>query len=75
MPLDVACKCGRAFCFQCKEEAHRPVRCLPEWRMSLLIRRQLCLEATLATEIKMSTPSVASQSAAAGWQDPGPLAT
>ena len=24
-PLDVACKCGSAFCFQCKEEAHRPV--------------------------------------------------
>lgn len=26
-PLDVACACGAAFCFQCKEEAHRPVRC------------------------------------------------
>lgn len=25
-PLDVACKCGHAFCFSCKEEAHRPVR-------------------------------------------------
>ena len=24
-PLDVACKCGGTFCFQCKEEAHRPV--------------------------------------------------
>ncbi len=25
-PLDVSCACGAAFCFQCKEEAHRPVR-------------------------------------------------
>lgn len=25
-PLDVTCKCGAAFCFQCKHEAHRPVR-------------------------------------------------
>jgi ariadne-1 len=25
-PLDISCKCGAAFCFQCKEEAHRPVR-------------------------------------------------
>ena len=24
-PLDVACRCGATFCFQCKEEAHRPV--------------------------------------------------
>lgn len=24
-PLDINCKCGAAFCFQCKEEAHRPV--------------------------------------------------
>lgn len=37
--MDVACKCGAAFCFQCTEEAHRPVSrrtlpsclsCLPE---------------------------------------------
>ncbi|KAK9832545.1 hypothetical protein WJX81_007928 [Elliptochloris bilobata] len=26
-PLDIACVCGAAFCFQCKEEAHRPVDC------------------------------------------------
>ena len=25
-PLDVFCKCGGTFCFNCKEEAHRPVR-------------------------------------------------
>ena len=25
--LDVACDCGAAFCFACKEEAHRPVDC------------------------------------------------
>lgn len=25
-PLDVSCSCGAAFCFTCKEEAHRPVR-------------------------------------------------
>lgn len=25
-PLDVACACGAAFCFTCKQEAHRPVR-------------------------------------------------
>lgn len=25
-PLDVVCRCGSAFCFNCKEEAHRPVR-------------------------------------------------
>lgn len=25
-PLDVTCTCGCAFCFTCKEEAHRPVR-------------------------------------------------
>ena len=24
-PLDISCKCGAAFCFQCNEEAHRPV--------------------------------------------------
>ena len=24
-PLDVACTCGATFCFDCKEEAHRPV--------------------------------------------------
>ena len=29
-PLDIACACGAAFCFQCKEEAHRPVRLGPE---------------------------------------------
>ncbi len=26
-PLDVVCSCGAAFCFNCKEEAHRPVLC------------------------------------------------
>lgn len=26
-PLDVVCRCGSAFCFNCKEEAHRPVAC------------------------------------------------
>ncbi len=26
-PLDVHCSCGNAFCFTCKEEAHRPVDC------------------------------------------------
>ena len=26
-PLDVACACGASFCFQCREEAHRPVDC------------------------------------------------
>ena len=25
--LDVACACGAAFCFTCREEAHRPVDC------------------------------------------------
>ena len=25
--LDVQCSCGNAFCFHCKEEAHRPVDC------------------------------------------------
>lgn len=25
--LDVQCTCGNAFCFNCKEEAHRPVDC------------------------------------------------
>ena len=25
-PLDVTCSCSAAFCFKCKEEAHRPVR-------------------------------------------------
>jgi ariadne-1 len=25
-PLDVICACAAAFCFNCKEEAHRPVR-------------------------------------------------
>lgn len=25
--LDVFCNCGNAFCFNCKEEAHRPVDC------------------------------------------------
>ena len=25
-PMDVACKCGSSFCFQCHQEAHRPVR-------------------------------------------------
>jgi hypothetical protein len=24
-PMDIACSCGATFCFQCKEEAHRPV--------------------------------------------------
>lgn len=24
---DVFCRCGAAFCFNCKEEAHRPVDC------------------------------------------------
>ena len=28
-PLDIACKCGAAFCFQCTEEAHRPVSIKP----------------------------------------------
>ena len=23
--MDVTCKCGSSFCFNCKEEAHRPV--------------------------------------------------
>eukprot|EP00798_Chlamydomonas_sp_ICE-L_P010388 gene10388-8330_t len=26
-PLDVICTCSAAFCFNCKEEAHRPVSC------------------------------------------------
>lgn len=26
-PLDVICSCGATFCFNCKEEAHRPVLC------------------------------------------------
>ncbi|BDA49808.1 probable E3 ubiquitin-protein ligase ARI7 [Coccomyxa sp. Obi] len=26
-PMDIVCKCGATFCFQCKEEAHRPVDC------------------------------------------------
>lgn len=26
-PLDIHCSCGNAFCFTCKEEAHRPVDC------------------------------------------------
>ncbi|GAB4818029.1 hypothetical protein N2152v2_005075 [Parachlorella kessleri] len=26
-PLDVFCKCGGTFCFNCKEEAHRPADC------------------------------------------------
>mmetsp|Transcript_12046 Transcript_12046/g.25888 ORF Transcript_12046/g.25888 Transcript_12046/m.25888 type:complete len:532 (+) Transcript_12046:91-1686(+) len=26
-PLDVICTCANAFCFNCKEEAHRPVQC------------------------------------------------
>ncbi|GAX74338.1 hypothetical protein CEUSTIGMA_g1787.t1 [Chlamydomonas eustigma] len=26
-PLDVLCNCSTAFCFSCKEEAHRPVSC------------------------------------------------
>lgn len=25
--LDVICNCGASFCFNCKEEAHRPVQC------------------------------------------------
>ena len=25
-PMDITCRCGATFCFQCKEEAHRPVR-------------------------------------------------
>jgi ariadne-1 len=24
-PMDVMCACGATFCFNCKEEAHRPV--------------------------------------------------
>jgi hypothetical protein len=27
--LDVMCQCGTSFCFNCKEEAHRPVRAPP----------------------------------------------
>ena len=26
-PFDIICHCGNAFCFTCKEEAHRPVDC------------------------------------------------
>jgi len=26
-PQDIFCRCGAAFCFNCKEEAHRPVDC------------------------------------------------
>lgn len=26
-PLDVMCSCGSTFCFNCKQEAHRPVAC------------------------------------------------
>lgn len=32
--VDVTCKCGTAFCFNCKEEAHRPVRVYP-WAIPL----------------------------------------
>lgn len=32
-PMDIVCKCGATFCFQCKEEAHRPVsHFLPPWK-------------------------------------------
>lgn len=34
-PLDVACKCGAAFCFSCKEEAHRPVSSVVLYRLVL----------------------------------------
>ena len=35
-PMDVTCRCGATFCFQCKEEAHRPVRGPPP-ALALLI--------------------------------------
>ena len=34
--LDIMCKCGCAFCFNCKEEAHRPVSLLLSWLRLLL---------------------------------------
>lgn len=35
-PLDVACTCGATFCFNCKEEAHRPVSRPPLFSTVLL---------------------------------------
>lgn len=26
-PLDIACKCSSTFCWNCNQEAHRPVDC------------------------------------------------
>ena len=48
-PMDVACKCGAAFCFQCTEEAHRPVswRTLPGCLFQLPECPQLMLQSTL----------------------------
>ena len=27
-PVDILCKCGQTYCFQCHEEAHRPADCI-----------------------------------------------
>lgn len=34
-PVDVTCRCSAQFCFNCKEEAHRPVRGLVVARHTL----------------------------------------
>jgi ariadne-1 len=33
---DIFCRCGCAFCFNCREEAHRPVDCetVRKWMVS-----------------------------------------
>ena len=38
---DIFCRCGAAFCFNCKEEAHRPVDCetVRQW----MVRRVSCV--------------------------------
>jgi hypothetical protein len=35
---DIFCRCGCAFCFNCREEAHRPVDCetVRKWMVSAL---------------------------------------
>lgn len=35
---DIFCRCGAAFCFNCKEEAHRPVDCetVRQWMVGVI---------------------------------------
>jgi hypothetical protein len=73
---DVFCRCGAAFCFNCKEEAHRPVDCetVRKWLVGsavlpFLFEAQAC---AAFRHVMPSLPASCTASSCMGSQKPWP---